>query len=121
MKPPCEIIVNKVLPSIRAAIVKTLINDYTMKQTEVAELLGITQGAVSLYYSTTRGGDEKLVEMFPEIQSYAKDIAKKIFNSKSGGGELEVCNACKKIRSKKEFCDYHKQIIQLEQCEVCFK
>jgi predicted transcriptional regulator len=121
MKPPCEVVVNKILPAIRAEIVKKLINDYKMKQTEVAEMLGITQGSVSLYCATSRGGDEKLLKMFPEITTYAKDIAKKLFEGKDKKTELALCDACRKVRSKKEFCDYHKQMIQLEQCSVCFK
>lgn len=121
MKPPCEVVVVKILPALRASIVKCLINDHKMKQTEVAEALGITQGAVSLYCTTTRGGDEKLLTMFPEIVPYAKDIAQKVYNKEIKGKELMFCGACQSIRHKKEFCTYHKEINQLDGCEVCFK
>jgi hypothetical protein len=41
MKPPCEVIVRKILPTLRASLVKVLVNE-GMQQKEVASILGIT-------------------------------------------------------------------------------
>jgi len=77
MKPPCEIIVGKILPSIRAAIVKSLIEDYNMKQTEISVILGISQSAVSQYYTSARAVDDSPLSLFPEIIKYS---TKRIFH-----------------------------------------
>ena len=54
MKPLCEVTA-KVIPALRAMIVKELTDSYGMTQTEVAERLGITQAAISQYLRNIRG------------------------------------------------------------------
>jgi hypothetical protein len=119
MKPPCEIIVGKILPTIRAAIVKVLVKE-GMQQKEIAAMLGITQASVSQYINAARGGDKKMLEMFPEIERYAVEMTESI---KRGESETEpgiyLCKICKKIRSDKRFREYHKQFAQLHECGVC--
>ena len=75
MKTPCELVVSKILPSLRASVVKELSGKHGMKQSEIAKKLGITQASVSQYLSATRAGDPGLVEKFPKILEYAKDIS----------------------------------------------
>ncbi|MEM2220124.1 MAG: helix-turn-helix domain-containing protein [Candidatus Korarchaeum sp.] len=53
---PCEIIVRTLIPSVRAAITRELIERHGLKQVEVAKLLGVTQAAVSQYIRGARGG-----------------------------------------------------------------
>jgi predicted transcriptional regulator len=48
MKPPCELIVWYVIPTIRAELAKEMIK-LGLSQKEVSERLGITQSAVSQY------------------------------------------------------------------------
>ncbi|MEE9151512.1 MAG: hypothetical protein V3U20_06745 [Thermoplasmata archaeon] len=122
MKQPCEIVVTKMLPHIRANIVKTLTQEYNMKQIEVSKILGITQASVSQYLSSTRGGDNELQDLFPEMEDYAKGIAKRI----AAGGNKEIqlallCEVCSKIREKEKFCSYHRNFLQLESCGICSK
>ena len=54
MKPPCELIVWYVIPTIRAELAKELIK-LGLSQKEVSERLGITQSAVSQYVKDKRG------------------------------------------------------------------
>jgi predicted transcriptional regulator len=122
MKPPCEIVVNKMLPHIRANIVRTLIQDYNMKQIEVSKRMGITQASVSQYLSSTRGGNNELQDFFPEIEDYAKSIAKKIASGENREIQLALlCEVCSKIREEKKFCSYHKNLLQIESCDICSK
>jgi hypothetical protein len=118
MKPPCEVIVRKILPAIRASLVKVLVKE-GMRQKEVASMLGITQASVSQYITAVRG-DEKMLEIFPEIEGYAVDMAKQL---KRGGSKSDslayLCKICKKLRVDKRFCDYHNQLAQLEECGIC--
>ena len=119
MKPPCEMIVTKVLPSIRAAIVKVLLDDYNMKQTDISELLGISQSAVSQYYTSARAGDDRLYSVFPEISKYAKDVADKVVKGKMKNIDISLCEPCEIIRKNKQFSGFHKEFIELSKCKIC--
>ena len=70
---PCEIIVRTLIPSVRAAITRELLERHGLKQVEVARLLGVTQAAVSQYVRGARGGvfdlsgDESIAAMISRI------------------------------------------------------
>ena len=63
MSMPSEIVTKTVLPAMRAMVTKELIEVHDLKQVKIAQLLGITQGAVSQYM---RGRSE---EHTSELQS----------------------------------------------------
>ena len=122
MKTPCELVVGKILPSLRASVVKELSGKYHMKQSDIAKKMGITQASVSQYLSSTRAGSAKMTETFPKIKTYADDIAKRIVK---GEDRYEwygfICIACKDIRSDDEFCRMHKIASNLRGCDICRK
>lgn len=122
MKPPCEIVVIKMLPQIRANIVKILTQEYHMKQIEVSKKLGITQAAVSQYLSSSRGGDNEFLNIFPEMEDYAKDIAASIASGENKEMQLALlCEICSRIRDEEKFCSYHRNLLQLKNCGICSK
>lgn len=55
MKTVCEVVVHDILPTLRAAIAKDLITNYSLNQGEVAKLLDVSQPAVSQYLRQLRG------------------------------------------------------------------
>lgn len=120
MKTPCELVVGKIMPSLRASVVKELSNKYRMKQADIARKLGITQASVSQYLSSTRAAGTKMVESFPRIKTYAGDIAKRIA---AGEDRYEwssiLCKACKDIRSDEAFCKMHRSEANLAGCDIC--
>jgi predicted transcriptional regulator len=110
------------LPHIRASIVKTLIHDYNMKQIDVARTLGITQASVSQYLSSTRGEDEEFQKLFPELDDYAKSIAERIASGEGKVNQMALlCEACSSIRDDGKFCEYHKGLLHLDKCGVCYE
>ena len=120
MKTPCELVVGKILPSLRASVVKELSSKYHMKQSDIAKKLGITQASVSQYLSSTRAGSTKVTESFPKIKIYADDIAKRIVKGEDKYEWYSVlCIACKDIRSDDEFCKMHKIASNLNGCDIC--
>ena len=119
MKPPCELIVSKILPSIRAAIVKLLIEDHNMKQTEISKILGISQSAVSQYYTSARAADESTLVLFPEIEKYAKVVTKKIAKGEINKDQILLCEPCQKIRKDDKFCIFHQEFNQFMKCKIC--
>lgn len=122
MKTPCELVVGKIMPAMRASVVKELSRKYHMKQAEIARKLGITQASVSQYLSSARAAGTKMTESFPEIKTYANEIAKKI---SAGEDRFEwssvLCKACKEIREEDAFRKMHKVESRLAGCDICKK
>ena len=72
MKPPCEIVVWYVIPSIRSKLAKELLK-LGMKQKEISQMLDITQPAVSQYISDKRGHE---LDFNPIVNHYIQNMAK---------------------------------------------
>ena len=98
MKPPCEIVVWYVIPSIRSKLAKELLN-LGMKQKDISELLDITQPAVSQYISDKRGHE---IDFAPEVEQYIKDMAKDMKNGDLQPIDLipRFCHVCKTIKTQ---------------------
>lgn len=117
MRPTCEIVARKVLPHIRARLVKVLVREHGLHQTEVAQLLGITQAAVSHYLNSSRGKDRGLGEMFPEIDNYVRDLSSKMIEyrrdgedpSSAAAGKDLLCGVCQQIINDDRFEDYRER------------
>lgn len=120
MKTPCELVVGKILPSLRASVVKELSRKYKMKQSDIAKKLGITQASVSQYLSSSRAGGTKVTDRFPKIKTYAKEIARRIADGEDRSEWYDVlCSACKDIRQDEEFSKMHNVVLRLKKCDVC--
>lgn len=96
----CEEFVNDYLPTVKANIAYILYNEYDLKQTEISELLDITQPAVSQYIKGSRGKTKNLPE---EIEGCIEEVADEIYRSRNDQDfnqkkidEL-MCEICKKI------------------------
>jgi len=110
-RPPCEIVVNKILPSIRSEVVRILSNTYGMRQIEIADIMGITQASVSQYLNASRGRDKTFWKVFPEIKVFASEAARDLVEYRNQMGEsndshLLLCTICGKIREDDRFCTY---------------
>ena len=124
VRPTCEIMVNKILPRLRGEIAKILSSRYGMRQTDIAEILGLTQASVSQYLSSNRGQDKLLHEMFPEIEEYASEAAKKIV---AGIMKLQnkfcsqgiLCKVCSDIREDLKFTAYLDEIARPKGFKIC--
>jgi predicted transcriptional regulator len=120
MKPPCELAVKEFLPSLRAAIVKELSESYCMKQTDIADALGITQASVSQYLNVERAKEARFtsLEGFTRaVQKIAENIARE--NASKAAVLTSICNICSEIRKSDEFCQVHQDVIHIEGCDIC--
>ena len=119
MKPPCELAVKEFLPSLRAAIVRELSESYHMKQTDIADILGITQASVSQYLNIERAKDIKFkMEGFNEMVA---QMAKAIVSDKTSrtGIVHSMCALCAEVRKSEEFCKMHQLLLHVEECDIC--
>jgi len=120
---PCEVAVRSLVPAIRSAIARELTQSYGLKQNDVANLLGVTQTAVSKYTRHVRGTVLK-IEDVEEIQPTLKEIVVSLVNGHMSKYELvaKLCVACEIIRRKGLMCDLCKlsdPSIDIQQCLVC--
>lgn len=105
--------VNELLPTIRRQTTIFLASkNYSQK--EIAEMLDITNAAVSQYLSNKRG--KKSSKLEKEIKKYIleKYDLKKTFSE-------NVCEICIHIRKSNALCHYHKMIkkVNIKECEKC--
>ncbi|MBE6485747.1 MAG: transcriptional regulator [Methanosphaera stadtmanae] len=118
MKPPCEIVVWYVIPSIRSKLAKELLN-LGMKQKEISQLLEITQPAVSQYISDKRGHE---IDFEPEVENYIKNMAKEMTTGELQPIDLipKFCHVCKTIKTHEVLCQLHKEKVNIPtDCNVC--
>lgn len=127
MRPPCEVIVKKVLPAIRSILVKQLNEDHNLSQTEIAEKLGITQPAVSQYMKSARGNSE-IAESLKEANLYSevRKLSKGIADGTIQGPQIieKYCDLCDSMVREEVVCTFHKESapsLTEEECKVCFK
>ena len=120
---PCEVAVKSLIPAIRSAIARKLIKTYRIKQIETANLLGITQTAVSKYVTNTRGTTINLVDM-EDINVLVNEIASDLVNNNLPSCDLskKVCLASKIIRKKRlmcKLCVRSNSTLQTQNCDIC--
>lgn len=123
MPAPCEVAVKSVIPAIRAYIAKELTQTYKMKQTDVADLLGITQTAVSKYVSNVRGQALR-IDRTKDIQGMMNEIASRIADRKTSGPQLmlEFCAVCRAVRRNGQMCELCERSdpeIRNVSCNIC--
>ncbi|MEM5824471.1 MAG: helix-turn-helix domain-containing protein [Candidatus Aenigmatarchaeota archaeon] len=102
MKILCEVVSNEFLPIVRALISKNLIEKYGFTQTEVAEILGVSQPLISFYLSGLRAKNvKKFLENKKEVLEEIENLCKKIVYEKIDEKELaqkiiEIAKKCYK-------------------------
>lgn len=115
---PQEIEVWYVLPALRREFAKVLIKYHKLTQKKVAELLQITEAAVSQYISGKRASRVKFGnDVLKEIRRSAKRVVKEevpLF--------IELERISKMLTVKQVVCEMCKTSnIGLDECNVCFK
>ncbi len=118
MRPPCEIVVWYVIPTIRSELAKELLN-LGMKQKEISELLDITQPAVSQYISDKRGHGIKFND---ETQNLIREFAKGLVEGKNTQRDIipHVCEICRKVKTDEILCQLHKEKGKMPtDCDAC--
>jgi predicted transcriptional regulator len=118
MKPPCEVIVWYVIPTIRAELAKELVK-MGMSQKDISLRLGITQSAVSQYIKDKRG---KGIPINKEVRKGIKLLAKQVMTEQDPKDTIPgLCMVCAIVKSSGSLCELHrKDDASLEGCDVCF-
>ena len=96
MRPTCEIMVQRVLPAIRAEVARTMIVEFNCTQQHVAEVLGLSRAAVSQYVSEKRGADVGFSE---ETREQIRIFASELLNELTPREKVKkMCEVCKHVQ-----------------------
>jgi predicted transcriptional regulator len=123
---PSEIEAKSLIPAVRAILAKKLIKEYSLKEEDVAKVLGITQAAVSNYVRGTRGDMELItkLESVREVMRMIDDIAKDLSTNKAYTPSTlaKFVGLCNYMRYTLIICDVHHSMesnIDEQICEQC--
>lgn len=120
---PCEVAVRSVIPAVKALLAKELMEEQGLKQDQVAEILGISQSAVSKYSRKVRGHAIKVDEI-EEIRPFISGMVTVLLEgTRQDTGLLDLfCQACVAIRKTRlmcAFCQKSDPTIVVEECRFC--
>jgi len=123
---PSEIEAKSLIPAVRAILARKLIKEYSLREEDVAKVLGITQAAVSNYVRGTRGDIELIskLESVREVMRMIDDIAKDLSTNKAYTPSTlaKFVGLCNYMRYTLIICDVHHSIesnIDEQICEQC--
>jgi predicted transcriptional regulator len=121
---PCEVAVKSVIPAIRSAIARELTHTHGLKQEDVAQLLGITQTAVSKYTRHCRGAIFEVTDV-EGVQPILKETVFSLANGKLDKYDLaeKLCLICGIIRNSGLMCILCRVSdpdIDSTKCVVCY-
>jgi predicted transcriptional regulator len=123
MKPPCMIVVQYILPALRVAISRQLVNELNLKKSDAAKKMDVTPAAITQYLNKSRGdkainvieNSERISELITDL---ARDLA--VNENPSDIQLLKLCRACQAIRSEGLICELHKEIMpSLQKIGIC--
>ncbi|MGQ9506763.1 MAG: transcriptional regulator [Candidatus Bathycorpusculaceae bacterium] len=120
---PCEIAVKSVIPAVKALIAKQLVEKHGLKQEKVAELLGISQSAVSKYTRKVRGYAIK-IDSIEEIEPLIEKMVCLLENGTCHRRQfLKIfCQTCMVVRKTGimcQLCQKTEPKITLQECDFC--
>ena len=117
---PQEIEVRYILPAIRRELAKIFINDHKLSQKQAANILGLTEAAVSQYQHSKRA---KEVVFSNDVVNEIKISADRILAEKNAKQRLigEMYRISNLMTVRHILCDLHRsQSKDLANCNVCF-
>ena len=123
MKAPCEIIVTRIIPHVRALVSIELKENYQLSGRYIAKLVGTTEAAVSQYIHGLRGVNKDFLADFPEITPFAKEVSKELYQKRGSDFELmmKMGDMCATLRDNKKFIELYSEGKEGIACNICFK
>ncbi|NJE60917.1 ArsR family transcriptional regulator [Thermococcus sp. 21S7] len=119
-----EVASRYVYPSLRRRLVEILYEN-GLKQTEIAQLLHITQSAVSRYLRMDRGALMD-VSQFPDIDNELRSFADEIIKKKPSEYKVhrKLVEISVEMLGKGYVCQFHSKIdpeVNPAECSVCLE
>jgi predicted transcriptional regulator len=102
---PCEVGVKTVLPAVKAIMARSIVEKYGLNEKKTADLLGLSQSAVSRYIGRERGNLLNL-EGTPEALALIDQMVTHLIKAPDNKTEILklFCQTCTTIREKGLMC-----------------
>ncbi len=117
------VVVQYILPALRVAIAKELVEDYGMRRVDVAESMGVTPAAITQYLNTSRGGrTSAMIDRSDQVQEEIHEIARALAKGDTPVDVLlfKLCKTCQTVRNERLLCDLHIEAMpSLGKIEAC--
>ncbi len=118
---PCEIGVKTVLPAVKAIMARSMVQKHDLNEKQAADLLGLSQSAVSRYVGRERGNLLE-VDSTSEVQTLIEQMVTSLIKEpQNRAAVLELfCKTCTTIREKGLMCPTCQKEMPKEWAEKCF-
>ena len=117
---PCEVGVKTVLPAVKAIMARSIVEKHGLNEKQTAELLGLSQSAVSRYVGRERG-NLLTIENSTEILALIDQMVTSLI--KEPNNKMEIlslfCQTCAAIREKGLMCPYCQKEMPPQWAENC--
>jgi predicted transcriptional regulator len=117
------IVVQYILPALRVAIARELVEGHDLRKTDVAERMEVTPAAVTQYLNRSRGDTASgVIEQSSKVMAIVSEIAADLVEGGTPSDELlmKMCRACRIVRTEEIICELHKEAMpSLREIESC--
>ena len=122
---PCEVAVKSVVPAVRALMAHELLERHGLKQGQVAEILSISQSAVSKYSNKVRGYIVE-IDKVEDVHPLVNDMITMVLSREYARAEFVdlFCKICKVVRKTGLVCQFCKKAepsLKIEDCSFCLE
>jgi predicted transcriptional regulator len=117
---PCEVGVKTVLPAVKAIMAREIVEKHGLNEQQTAQLLGLSQSAVSRYISKERG-NLLAVEDSAEILALISQMVTFLVKEPTNKAEILklFCQTCTAIREKGLMCPFCQKEMPTNWAENC--
>jgi predicted transcriptional regulator len=117
---PCEVGVKTILPAVKAIMARSIVKKHGLNEKQTADLLGLSQSAVSRYVGRERGNlidIESTTEVVTLIEQMAIQLIKQPDNKKVF--LTLFCQTCQVIRERGLMCNHCQKEMPKSWAEKC--
>ena len=99
---PCEVMAKDVIPAFRALLARKLVVEYGFTQTQVANVLGVSQASINYYLTSKRGYKSEAREILKEFEETIDEIAEEIAAGQATQRDIikHFCAICSQLKTK---------------------
>jgi predicted transcriptional regulator len=118
---PCEVGVKTVLPAVKAIMARSIVEKHGLNEKQTADLLGLSQSAVSRYVGRERGNILS-IEGTTEVVALIDQMVTHLIKQPDNKTEILklFCQTCQTIREKGLMCTHCQKEMPQAWAEKCF-
>jgi predicted transcriptional regulator len=118
---PCEVGVKTVLPAVKAMMAREIVTNHGLSEQQTAELLGLSQSAVSRYVNKERGNNLLAINSAEILALINQMVISLIKEPNNKAGILKLfCQTCQTIRKEGLMCPNCRKEMPPAWAENCF-